>query len=154
MCLRKGTKTTQRLEQAAQIYGELLSRDPGNLEVHRRLAELTFELGRYNPPPNATSTTQFARPHLELLLKVNKEGKLPASENLDGSLCFLLGRCQEDAGDYENAVESYRAAIANHAPQQIEASRRLATLLRIPGKQQDLVAAKQAIDTDGERRSE
>ena len=49
--LRKGTKTAQRLEQAAQIYGDLLSRDPGQMEVHRRLAELTFELGRYNPPP-------------------------------------------------------------------------------------------------------
>ena len=75
------------------------------MEVHHRLAELAFELGRYNPPPNATSTTQFARPHLELLLKVNKEGKLPDSENLDGSLCFFLGRCQEDAGDYVAAVE-------------------------------------------------
>ena len=51
--LRKGTKTTQRLEQAAQIYGDLLSRDPGQIDVHRRLAELTFELGRHNPPPNA-----------------------------------------------------------------------------------------------------
>src|SRR3954454_24904395 len=67
--LRKGTKTAPRLDRAAQIYGDLLSRDPGRLDLHRRLAELTFELGRYNPPPNATSTTQFARPHLELLLK-------------------------------------------------------------------------------------
>src|SRR3954451_14117271 len=46
--LRKGTKTAQRLDRAAQIYGDLLSRDPGQLEIHRRLAELTFELGRYN----------------------------------------------------------------------------------------------------------
>jgi tetratricopeptide (TPR) repeat protein len=144
--LRKGTKTPQRLEQAAQIYGDLLSRDPGQIEIHRRLAELAFELGRYNPPPSAPSTTRYARPHLELLLKVNKEGKLPDSENLDGSLCFLLGRCQEDAGEYVAAVESYRAAIANHAPQQIEASSRLATLLRLPGKQQDLVVAKMVID--------
>ena len=93
-----------------------------------------------------SSTTQYAGPHLELLLKVDKDGNLPDSTNQDGGLCFLLGRCQEDAGDYVKAVKSYRVAIDNHAPQQIEASRRLATLLRAPGKQQDLVAAKQVID--------
>ena len=43
-------------------------------------------------------------------------------------------------------MKSYRAAIDNHAPQQIEASSRLATLLRAPGKQQDLGAAKEVID--------
>jgi tetratricopeptide (TPR) repeat protein len=148
--LRKGTPTPQRLDQAARVYAEILSRKPGWMEVHRRLAELAFELERYNPPPNVTSTTEFARPHLELLLKVEPDGKLPdpkvLTEPPDGGLCFLLGCCQEAAGDYVNAADAYRVAIANHAPQQIEASRRLATLLRIPGKQQDLVAAKRVID--------
>src|SRR4051794_27205335 len=114
--LRKGTKTAQRLDRAAQIYGDLLSRDPGQMEVHRRLAELAFELGRNNPPPNTSSTTQYARPHLELLLRVDKDGDLPDSTTQDGGLCFLLGRCQEDAGDYVKAVKSYRVAIDNHAP--------------------------------------
>ena len=145
--LRKGTKTAQRLEQAAGAYDEILSREPGNMEVHRRMAELAFELGKYNPPSNVlTSTTQYARPHLELLLKLDTDGNLVNSQDLDGGLCFLLGRCQEAAGDSVAAVNSYQLAIAHHAPQQIKAFSRLATLLWSPGKQQDLAGAKQAID--------
>ena len=52
----------------------------------------------------------------------------------DGELLFLLGRCYEEGRDDPDAIPDsvlkYREAIEHDAPQKIEASERLAMLLR------------------------
>ena len=48
--LRKGTKTTQRLEQAAQIYGDLLSRDPGQIGRPSPAGGIDLRAGTAQPP--------------------------------------------------------------------------------------------------------
>ena len=93
------------------IYDQLLTRSPGRADIRRRLAELSVERGHYGQ----------ARPHLDILLK---------TEPTDGKLHFLLGRCLEELGDATKAEASYQAAIANGAPQRLEAYQRRASLLR------------------------
>ena len=107
--LLKGPKNPARQEQAAQLYGQYVTRFPANNSARRRLAELNVETGRYS----------VARPHLELLL---------ISEPKDGALNFLLGRCQE-ANEPAQAVKSFELAIEHDAPQRPEADSRLAALL-------------------------
>ena len=109
--LLKGVKNVSRQDQAAQLYDWLLVRSPGRADIRRRLAELSVERGRYSQ----------ARPYLDILLK---------TEPTDGKLHFLLGRCLEESGDAAKAEASYQAAIANGAPQRLEAYQRRASLLR------------------------
>ena len=109
--LLKGITNPTRQDKAAQILTQLLDRSPGNNEIRRRLAELSVERGNYGG----------ARPHLEILLKTEPE---------DGTLYFLLGRCQEAMREPERAAASYADAIKYGAPKRVEAYRRRATLLR------------------------
>src|SRR5208337_5411374 len=109
--LLKEPKDDARRQQAAQIYEQYVNRFPADKKALRRLAELTVEMGGYVE----------ARPHLELLLKLEPD---------DGAIHFLLGRCQEAMKEHAGAVESYRDAIKSDGPQRPEASWRLATLLR------------------------
>jgi len=109
--LLKGPKDNAHRQQAAQIYDLYVDRFPAEKKnVRRRLAELYVEMGQFAK----------ARPHLEILLK---------SEPEDGALNFLIGRCQEARNEPDRAMESYKIAIRNGAPQRPEADSRLATLL-------------------------
>ncbi len=109
--LLKGPKDNARRQQAAQDYDQYVDRFPAEKKnVRRRLAELCVEMGQYSK----------ARPHLEILLK---------SEPKDGALNFLIGRCHEAMNEPDRAMESYKTAITNGAPQRPEADARLAALL-------------------------
>jgi tetratricopeptide (TPR) repeat protein len=109
--LLKGNKNSAQQDQAIQLYAEILTRRPAAKDIRRRLAEALVDKGRYKD----------ARLHLELLLK---------SEPENGVLCFLLGRCQEAMNDDALAAKSYQATIKSAAPERVEASRRLAIILR------------------------
>ncbi len=123
--LLKGNKNSAHQDQAIQLYTEIITRRPAAKDVRRRLAEALVDKGRYND----------ARLHLELLLK---------SEPDDGTLRFLLGRCQEAMNDDSLAAKSYRAAIKTSVPERVEACQRLATVLR--GQLNKKEEADQVID--------
>lgn len=83
--------------------------------VRRRAAELAMGISQFTD----------ARVHLDVLLKENPG---------DAELLVLLGRCEEDGGRTDRAIEAYdRARKAD--PGQIEASVRLADLYRRTGKE-------------------
>ena len=109
--LLKGPKNAGHQDLAAQIFGRILGLDSKRPDIRRRLADLGIERGHY---------TQ-ARLDLGILLK---------SEPKDGELHFMLGRCLEELGDLTRAEASYQAAIANGAPQWLEAYQRRAEILR------------------------
>ncbi len=93
----------QRLEAAA-------IRAPDNLDVIRRLADLSLRTGQY----------QTATEHLRRLIK-----QFPK----EAALVVKLGRCQIASEHYRDATASFQAAIAQD-PSQIEAYVILASLLR------------------------
>jgi cellulose synthase operon protein C len=126
--LQKGGKDPARQGQAAQLYAEILNRNPGRNDIRRRQAELAVERLQFKE----------ARQHLEILLKTNEA---------DGGLRFLLGRCQEESGGFAEAEASYKAAIAklpDGASQRVEAIQRRANLLR--GQLKQPAEADQIID--------
>jgi tetratricopeptide (TPR) repeat protein len=113
--LLRGSKDATKQEVALQLYNEILTRDPGNNEIRRRQAELAVERSHFDE----------AYRSLEILIgNLRKQGKV------DGGLNFLLGRCQEEGEDFDEAQKSYRAAIDNGAAQKVEATQRRANLLR------------------------
>jgi tetratricopeptide (TPR) repeat protein len=122
--LQKGNKDEGRQTQATQLYAEILTRNPVRSDIRRRLAELLVERLQFKD----------ARLHLEILKKhLESDKKDGKSGGTDGGLYFLLGRCQEEMGDFageDGAEKSYRTAIGQRAPQWIEATQRLANLLR------------------------
>ena len=118
LLLRMG-KTPQRQEDALRIYNGILSRDPGNTDVRRRMMELLFEMGRY-----VSAQGLSAQGELLILL-----GSQPL-ENKDGDLQFRMGRCYEQAGDWANAEKYYQAAIKHKASQSLDAYVRRAFLFR------------------------
>src|SRR3954451_19329321 len=75
--LLKGPKDQARQAQAGQLYGEILTHDPQRRDIRRRQAELAIEQKQFKQ----------ARPDLEILLKTDEK---------DGDLHFLLGRCEEE----------------------------------------------------------
>src|SRR3954469_9070495 len=86
-----GGKDFARQAQAAQLYGEILTRNPQRADIRRRLAELSIERSQFKE----------ARTYLMVL----------KADTSSDELRFLLGRCQEELGDLKDAVESYRVAI-------------------------------------------
>ena len=114
--LLKGRKDQSRWAKAADFYGQQVTRYPDDTTNLLRLAKLEVELNRYS----------LARPRLEVLLKSTNSGV--GSPNT-AEVWFLLGRCQEESGDYSRAKEAYRQAIQRGAPQSIKASARLADLV-------------------------
>lgn len=105
-------KTTNRRARA-EAYQRLEAsaiRDPGNLDVIRRLADLSLQIGQY----------QTATEHLRRLIKQFPD---------ESELVVKLGRCQLATERYRDAVASFQAAIAKD-PKQIEAYVALATVLR------------------------
>ena len=114
--LLKAAPLPKRQEESVQIYSEVLTRNPGRADVRRKLAELKFAMGRLRDAG--------AEADLKILLNL-------AENKNDGNLLFLMGRCwQEDSGNDLNAVTWYQKAIAQNAPQRIEAYQRCASLLR------------------------
>jgi len=109
--LLKGSKDVARQTQAAQLYDELLTRNPGRSDIRRRQVQLAVERSQYRE----------AQPSLSILLR---------ADDKDGGLHFLLGRCQEELGDFNDAAKSYEKATINGAPKRIEATQRRANLLR------------------------
>ena len=99
------------------IYLEILNKEPGRDDVRRKVAELALDM-----PVNMFD---MARKQLEILLK---------SAPKDGHLEFMMGRCYQEDNDLENAAAYFRRAIEHGAPERIEASLRLATLIRENGK--------------------
>ena len=117
--LLKLQRTPKHLETALAIYNEILSQKPDRKDVRRLAAEVAIEIGGRR--------FEMARRHLTTLLKSAKQ---------DGHLEYLMGRCYENDKDAANAVKFYQAAIAHEAPQRLDASQRLAWLLRDPLWQQ------------------
>ena len=63
----------------------------------------------------------------------------------DGDLMYMMGRCLEGKND-QDARQRYEAAIEHNAPRKIEASERLAALLRQPDRLNDPKAADAVVD--------
>jgi cellulose synthase operon protein C len=112
--ITENAKSPARQEEAMGIYTGILTKTPGNLEVHRRVMDLAFATGRY------------ARAQGELVILL---GSSPL-ENKDGDLQFLMARCFEELKDDVNADKYYQAAIEHKAGRVIEAYKRRAILLR------------------------
>ena len=104
--------TPKHQQTAMAIYNEILRRDPGREDVRRRAAELAISM---------SNMFETARGHLSILLKSAKE---------DGHLEFLMGRCYEEDKEPEKAANYYRDAIEHRTPERLEASQRLAALIR------------------------
>lgn len=96
--------------RAVEVYEQVLYREPSRRDVRRRLARLALSLG----------WTGEARAHLEILIREQPD---------QAELYTWLGQCQEEAGEYAQAVVSYEKAIGQDIGQ-IEASVRLALLLQ------------------------
>jgi predicted Zn-dependent protease len=116
--LLKVAKTPKRQAQALEIYSDIVKRDPGREEAHRRLMELQIELQQFSE----------ARGELSILLRT-----APG----DGHLQFLMGMCCENARDDSNALDHYQKAIECNAPERFEAYQRRASLLRELGNTKD-----------------
>jgi tetratricopeptide (TPR) repeat protein len=123
--------TPKNQQTAMAIYNEILRRDPGREDVRRRAAELAVNM--------SGGMFEAARGHLAILLK---------SANEDGHLEYLMGRCYEEDKDKDPdaAANYYRAAIEHRTPERIEASQRLAALIRENEKLGKPEDADQVID--------
>lgn len=108
------SKTPARIGQALGIYDQVLAREPGRDDARRRLAEILVESG-------SARDMADARSHLTILLRATPE---------DGDLEYLMGRCEQEAEDDREAVESFKSAAAHGAAQRFDALQRAATLLR------------------------
>src|SRR5208283_5615572 len=101
--------------RAMEVLEQVLRREPHRLDVRRRLALLSVDLGRYSD----------ARPHLELLLQ---------SFPQDSELEYRLGQCEEIDRQYDKAARWYQQAIAHGQgrplPHVIRSCVRRAQLLR------------------------
>src|SRR5262249_47922729 len=111
--IRGVEKSLKRQNAARQVYHEILRRAPTREDVRLKAAELAIEMGG--------AYYEEARNFLSIL---------KASRKDDGNIEYLLGGCEEQAKEIDLAVKSFQAAIDHGAPQRIEASQRLAALLR------------------------
>jgi tetratricopeptide (TPR) repeat protein len=103
--------TSPRATMRAFLFLDDVSRRvPERQGIRRRVVQLAIDVRRFTD----------ARGHLEHLLQENPQ---------DGELERLLGQCQEEARDYQQARMSYEGAI-RHAPDVTETYNRLAYLLR------------------------
>ena len=149
------------------IYSAILDRNPRHEQARRRRMELKIELGRLVSSPQSADGADV---DLQALLEDHKD---------DSHLLFLQGQCYEEAGMKYQDPKSYEKAVANYekaakheapkpnapvhkapesksakykAPEWIEASQRLATLLRDQLKEPE--KAEQAIDAMVKSESE
>jgi cellulose synthase operon protein C len=113
--LLKAEPSPKRHAQALQIYDGILRRYSGRADVRRKQAELKIAMGPAHFPS--------ADADLQILLNMDENKN-------DGHLWFLRGKCGEGVRNYVDAVEWYRTAIENHAPELIDAYNQAATLLR------------------------
>ena len=127
--LLKGPKDPARWIKAADFLREQVTQHPDDKATSLRLAKLEVEMGQF----------QLAGPSLGVLRNSMAVGSPNFAE-----VCFLLGRCQEESGDFSRAKESYRDAIKFRAPERIEASARLAALILSPHDKPDEEQAKAA----------
>ena len=111
--LLKVQRTPKHQQEAMGIYSDIVRQEPGREDVRRRAAELAVDMG--------VGMFETARGHLAILLRSAKE---------DGHLEFMMGRCYEEDKDADNAARYYRAAIEHGTPDRLEASQRLAALIR------------------------
>src|SRR5262249_17527953 len=127
--------------RALSAYEKALARDPSRVDVRRRVAVLTLELG----DPTA------ARRHVEVLLKAYPQQETPKEVPAGrwyrphrrlvvpapiaelGELQLLLGRCFEDEDRLDEARNAYESATAN-TPHCVDAYVRLAALHRRLGR--------------------
>jgi tetratricopeptide (TPR) repeat protein len=104
-----GEKIRTRIQ--AFIVLEKASRlAPERQDLHRKLAQVAMDLGRFND----------AQTHLQVLLK--------AAPN-DGELEHLLGQCYEGGAEYSQAADWYKKAV-QHSPQHVESYEHLAAVTR------------------------
>jgi len=99
-------------DRAIGILERALFRDSELRDVRRRVVEIMMT----SEPPRF----EDAKGHLERLLRSSAE---------DAELHLLLGRCEEDAGNFREAVEHYETAKSLE-PGRVDAYARLAELLR------------------------
>jgi tetratricopeptide (TPR) repeat protein len=120
--LKVDSKSQARQSNALQLYDGILTRDPSNKDVVRLRMNLKVEMGQFVSVPRRANGADV---DVEQLLKSSPD---------DGELLYLRGRCYEAEGDdtdaSKKAVLMYRTAIDHNAPQKIDASEHLATLLR------------------------
>ena len=129
--LLKESPSPQRQATALKLYGEVLRHFPGREDVRRRQMELKFTMGQFSDAG--------AEKDLGMLLS------LPQNKT-DGNLHFMMGRCREEGKNDLEAKDSYEKAIKADGPRKIEASQRLASLLRRPDRLNDPKAADQVVD--------
>ena len=111
--LLQGPKDPENQDKAIVLYKEYVRRSPADKAAVRKLSELLVEKSMF----------------LEALEHLQALATSPSRKPEDGTVQFLLGRCQESLGDTSRALTAYRNAIAYGAPESIEASARLADLL-------------------------
>jgi tetratricopeptide (TPR) repeat protein len=99
---------------------EVLRNDPDRDDVRRRLAEVAIDIGRFDD----------ALLHLARLRETAPD---------DGALDYLVGKCHEANGQYEDAARSFADAV-RHKPEQIDAYTRLAHVLHARLDQSDAAA--------------
>jgi cellulose synthase operon protein C len=121
-------------QEAIALYSGILKRYAGLTKVRRKRMALLYKLKVFRAARSDLST---------LLPKPQDDGKLQVDKG-DVELLFNMARCCEAEEDEKNAAIYYRAAIDNHASEQLEAYQRLASLLRKkPGQEEE---AKQLIE--------
>ncbi|HYV36734.1 MAG TPA: tetratricopeptide repeat protein [Gemmataceae bacterium] len=107
--LEKSATSSQARFKTYLLLEQVLRRQPGNLEVRQAAVQAAIDVGRM---PDAIR-------HLENLISVSADKAL---------LEHRLGWCQEAAGQYEVAANTFRRTIAM-APKQFESYLLLAELL-------------------------
>ncbi|MGO9469895.1 MAG: tetratricopeptide repeat protein [Isosphaeraceae bacterium] len=107
-------------QEAIGLYSNVLKRYGGLTDVRRKRMDLQYRLKNF----------PAARTDLAILLPMDKDDPELQFTKADGEVLFKMGRCCEAEGDDDKAARYYRAAINNHAMQQLEAYQRLAGLLR------------------------
>jgi tetratricopeptide (TPR) repeat protein len=113
--LLKADPSIKRQDEALQIYASIQTRHVGRADIRRKQMQLKIDKLNF----------AAAEADLTILLEMDENKN-------DGHLLFLMGQCREIGKNYVDAVEWYQQAIANNAPEQIEAYQQLAFLLHGP----------------------
>ena len=117
--LLKLSPSPKNQDRAMSIYGAILNREPGRVDVRLRAAELAFEMRRFDQ----------ARLHLTTLLRPTEDTSHKFTKE-DGHLEYMMGRCYEEDKSVEEAARYYKAAIEHESPERSLAGTRLAVLIR------------------------
>ena len=120
--LLKADPSPKRQDEALQVYASILKKYAARADVRRKQIQVQIDKGDF----------RAAEAGLKILLT-------NAEDENDGHLMFLMGKCCEASRTAaqpqdrsEEAVERYRSAIKNNAPEQeqIDAYQQIAALLR------------------------